>query len=85
MTFATEFFDVQKALGFKDKSAISSAPFKIYDEKYKSEGRLQDVEKDVDGFGVVRAIFVDGRMVVCKINGEDVEADEVEVREVLGL
>ena len=85
MAYATEFFDIQNALGIENASNVSSSPFKALDEKFIREGRLEDAEKNVKGFGLFRAIFVDGQMIVCKVNGSDVDADAAEVREVLGM
>lgn len=85
MTYATEYFAVQNALGIENPSTVSSSPFAAIDAKYKSEGRLQDAEKQVEGFGRLRAIFVDGRMVVCELNGSAIDADPAEVKGILGL
>lgn len=85
MTYATEFFAVQNALGIENASNVTATPFANLDAEFKSAGRLEDEEKEIEGFGLVRAIFVDGKMVVCKVDGEDVEADAAEVRDVLGL
>lgn len=88
MTHATEFFTVQSALGINNLSEVSSAPFKAADEQYKNEGRLEDSgEVNVDGFGVCRAIFVDGKLVEFRINGESAQCDDDPkvIREVLGM
>ena len=85
MTFATEFFAVQQALQIQNASNVTATSFAALDAEFKASGRLEDAEKDVEGFGLVRAIFVDGEMIVCKVDGDDVEAEAAEVRDVLGL
>ena len=85
MTYATEFFTVQDALNIENVKSVSNAPFAAIDAQYKAEGRLQDAEKQVEGFGRLRAIFVDGKMIVCELNGSPVDADQEEVKQILGL
>lgn len=85
MTYATEFFAVQNALGIENASNVTATPFRALDAEFKASSRLEDAEKEVEGFGTVRAIFVDGKMIVCKVDGQDVQADAAEVRDVLGL
>lgn len=83
MTYATEFFAVQNALGIENASQVSAAPFAALDAKYMAEGRLKYAEKNVDGFGRLRAAFVDGQMVVCELNGSAIDADPAEVKQIL--
>ena len=91
MTHATEFFTVQNAIGaekFNGFSQVSAAQYKAADEQYKNEGRLEDSgEVEVDGFGVCRAIFVDGKLVEFRLNGESAQCDDDPkvIREVLGM
>ena len=78
MTYATEFFAVQNALGFSNKSCISSAPFKALDEQYKQEGRLQDLNATYEG-SKIRAILVDGKMIRFECDGSEMNVDPNEV------
>lgn len=84
MTFATEFFAVQNALGFENKSMVSSSPFKALDEKFKAEGRLLDISKNLP-VGECRAIFVDGSLVVALVNGAVRQIPESAVKSAFGL
>ena len=85
MTYATEFFEVQKALGFEDKSIMSSAPFRAYDEKYKSEGRLVDVTKTHPSGKEMRGIFVDGAAIKVFFGGNSVNVPSDEAKKFFGI
>ncbi len=73
MSYATEFFAVQNALGIENASEVSDAPFKSLDERFKAEGRLADVIKVHPVSGAeMRGVFVDGEPVVIQANGQTV-------------
>lgn len=65
MTYATEFFAVQKALGVK-VNGMSDSAFRQADEQ--NANRIQKVEKS----GVI-AFYVDGTCVVISVNGRNIE------------
>ena len=80
MTYATEFFAVQKALGIENASNVSSSPFKALDEKYAQEGRLIDIQKNN-----MRGIFVDGEPIVVQFNNQTVNCDKQKAKAFFGL
>jgi hypothetical protein len=81
MTYATEFFAVQQAL---EISIASPMNYQYSDADAQFASRIQDSgEKEIEGMGVCRAIFVDGQMVVCQIDGQMVDADAEEVKQFL--
>ena len=65
MTYATEFFAVQRALGIEVKGMSNSA-FRQADEQNAS--RIRKVEKQS-----VLAVYVDGVCVVISANGRNIE------------
>lgn len=85
MTYATEFLPVQSALGFSDKSVVSSKPFADYDEQYKASGRLVDKSATLQSGMIVRGIFVDDALVLCIANGTVVQTNEENLRKTLGI
>lgn len=81
MTYATEFFAVQQALNISIESPMN---YQYAEADAQFASRIQDSgEKEIDGMGVCRAIFVDNKMVVCMVDGQQVDADEEEVRQFL--
>ena len=85
MTAATKFFEVQKALGFEDRSMVSSTNFEELDGKYKTESRLLDKQVELANGMVVRGIFVDNALVLCIADGQIVETDENKLRSILNV
>lgn len=77
MTYATEFFAVQKALGITVNS-MGNSGFKKADEE--NSNRIEMAEKN-DFLG----IFVDGALVVSQFKGKDVSAQADQVRKHLGI
>lgn len=73
MTYATEFFAVQNALGIENASNITATPFAAIDAEFKASGRLVDTTKPHPVSGVeMRGIFVDGVCVLVQAAGQTV-------------
>ena len=83
MIHATEYFQVQSALGFEDKSPLStSAKFAAYDEQYAD--RIIDKSADLNGMKI-RGIFVDNNLILVLANNQPVQADETKLRNLLNI
>ena len=80
-TQATEFIDVQEALGIK-LNAVTSAAFIQADKEHAD--RICMMEKTDNGDHFL-AVFVDNKLVVFRFNGRFYAADETEVRELFNI
>ena len=82
---ATQYFKVQDALGFSDRSPVTRTNFAALDAQYKADGRLIDESKTLPTGVTVRGIFVDGALVMVTANGTEVSTDEAKLRNILGI
>ena len=80
MKFATQFTEVQKALGIEVQGFREQS---FQDADAANADRIQHLTK-----GPIEAVLVDGKFAVCKVNGvtrELNEATEAQARQFLGI
>lgn len=80
MKFATQFIEVQKALGIEVEGVREQS---FQDADQTNADRIQHLSK-----GPIEAVLVDGKFVVCKVNGTTRqlnEATETQARQFLGI
>ena len=86
MTYATEFFAVQKALGIENASNIKSTPFAALDSEFVGAGRLKDITKPHPVSGIeMRGIFVDNVAIVVQAAGKTVNIPQEKAASFFGI